>query len=232
VTYKHAPSGVITAMCLESDHQDAKGYSSEHPVSAWLLIMQKELNEAMDAWVTGRGDSAALSEILQVMTVGMRCLQQHGIVTRRIEETTDAATDLDAGRALDERVARLRAAERHRDSWKQHTHLRTKQLAIVRDDLVKCKERVDAAEARVAILTDELNLSDRDAANAQEMARAAEARVAALEAAARAVLPVCYDEETDGMIVATVCRACMSFEPTDHSEGCPVGALAALGGEQ
>jgi hypothetical protein len=107
VTYKHAPSGVITAMCLESDHQDAKGYSSEHPVSAWLLIMQKELNEAMDAWVTGRGDSAALSEILQVMTVGMRCLQQHGIVTRRIEETTDAATDLDAGRALDERVARL-----------------------------------------------------------------------------------------------------------------------------
>jgi hypothetical protein len=54
------------------------------------------------------------------------------------------------------------------------------------------------------------------------------ARVAALTAAERAVLPVCYDEETDGMIVATVCRSCMSFEPTQHSEGCPVGSMTAL----
>ncbi len=82
---RHAPIEIITAMCLEADHQDAKGYSSEHPVSGWLLIMQSEMTEASEAWVRGRGDQDALREVLQVMTVGLRCLQQHGIVTRWTE---------------------------------------------------------------------------------------------------------------------------------------------------
>jgi hypothetical protein len=80
---KHAPIEVIAAMCREADHQDAKGHASEHPVSAWLLIMQAELDEARHDWVTGHGDQDALAEVLQVMTVGLRCLMQHGIVERK-----------------------------------------------------------------------------------------------------------------------------------------------------
>lgn len=58
------------------------------------------------------------------------------------------------------------------------------------------------------------------------------ARVRELEAAARAVLPLLYDDVTDGMIRADVCRACMTFEPDQHSDDCPIGRLAALVGEE
>lgn len=73
---------ILAAMEGEAAYQDAQGHSPTHPVAAWLLIMQQELREATDAWVGNRGDRAALAEILQVMTVGMRCLEQHGVVER------------------------------------------------------------------------------------------------------------------------------------------------------
>jgi hypothetical protein len=83
----YAPITVISAMMREADHQDRKHGYKQHTVPGWLLIMEDELQEARRAWVKGRGDADALCEILQVMTVGMRCLQQHGIVER---EASDA----------------------------------------------------------------------------------------------------------------------------------------------
>lgn len=80
---KHAPIELMGAIMREMDHQDAKGYSPTHTVEGWVLIMQKEMREVLDAWCTNRGDEAALSEVLQVVTVGMRCLMEHGVVERK-----------------------------------------------------------------------------------------------------------------------------------------------------
>jgi hypothetical protein len=89
-------------------------------------------------------------------------------------------------------------------------------------------DRLRAAESRVKRLESQAQDAFHLHVSTEEQLRAAEARVTALTATGRAVLPVCYDEVTDGLMVATVCRVCGSFEPTQHSEGCAVGAWAAL----
>jgi hypothetical protein len=76
---------VFEAIARERDYQDAKwGTIQERPhtVGEWLLIAEHELQEAKDAWCTGRGDEGALEELLQAITVGVACLEQHGIVMR------------------------------------------------------------------------------------------------------------------------------------------------------
>lgn len=80
-----ARRGVFAAIGRERDYQDAKwGTPAEHPhdVGGWLTIMRRELREAEDAWCSRRGNAGALEEILQVVAVGVACLQQHGIVER------------------------------------------------------------------------------------------------------------------------------------------------------
>lgn len=73
---------ILDAIYRERAYQDTKRPGRKHPVSAWLLIMRKELDEAEEAWVRHDGDSAALREILQVIAVGIACLEQHGVVER------------------------------------------------------------------------------------------------------------------------------------------------------
>ncbi len=76
---------VFDAIGRERDYQDAKwGGLQERPkqVGSWLLIMQGELDEAIQAWQKSRGDEKALEEILQVISVGVACLTQHGVVER------------------------------------------------------------------------------------------------------------------------------------------------------
>ncbi len=56
-----------------------------HTVGEYLLIMERELLEAKEAWCTDphvSADTHTLEEILQVITVGAACLEQHGIVDR------------------------------------------------------------------------------------------------------------------------------------------------------
>ena len=57
------------------------GTIEEHPhdVPGWLLILERELAEAKEAWMTRNGDQAALQEILQVAAVAVAALQQHGV---------------------------------------------------------------------------------------------------------------------------------------------------------
>lgn len=76
---------VFSAIAKERTYQDSKwGTIEQHPhdVSDWLLIMRQELDEAMNAWVSLPDDSEALKEILQVVAVGVACLEQHGVVER------------------------------------------------------------------------------------------------------------------------------------------------------
>jgi hypothetical protein len=77
---------VFTALREERAYQDDKwGTIEEHPhtVGEWLLIMEAELHEAKWGWVKEMGEASALAEILQVVAVGVACLEQHGIIQAR-----------------------------------------------------------------------------------------------------------------------------------------------------
>jgi len=76
---------VFAAIERERHYQDRKwGTIKRHPhsVGEWIMIMNDELREASKAWCGYHGDEEALKEILQVISVGVACLQQHGIVER------------------------------------------------------------------------------------------------------------------------------------------------------
>ena len=75
---------VCSAVRDERSYQDAKwGTVEEHPhdLGSWVLIMEGELQEAKDAFLNCQPDEM-LKEILQVVAVGVACLEQHGIVSR------------------------------------------------------------------------------------------------------------------------------------------------------
>lgn len=73
---------IFEASLRERAYQDAKWGNKPHEVPGWLLIMRAELEEAMHAWVKHDGSREALKEILQVVAVGVACLEQHGVVER------------------------------------------------------------------------------------------------------------------------------------------------------
>lgn len=69
----------------ERNYQIKKwGTTKEHPhtVMEYISIMEGELQEAKQGWLKGNGDRKALEEVLQVVSVGVACMEQHGIVTR------------------------------------------------------------------------------------------------------------------------------------------------------
>lgn len=73
---------IFDRISRERDYQDVKWGDNPYTVGEWLLIMQAELDEAKQAWVKNRGDMKALEEILQVVSVGVACLEEHGVVER------------------------------------------------------------------------------------------------------------------------------------------------------
>jgi len=80
---------IAIAILRERNYQDSKwGTIEDHPHTPreWLAIMESELEEAKQAWVSQSGDLGCLHEMLQIIAVGVACLEQHGIVER--EEPT------------------------------------------------------------------------------------------------------------------------------------------------
>jgi hypothetical protein len=76
---------IYSCIDRERNYQDSKwGTGEEHPhtVGEWLLIVESELHEAKEAWCKNGGDYEALRELLQVISVGVACLEQHGVVER------------------------------------------------------------------------------------------------------------------------------------------------------
>lgn len=73
---------VFDAIRAERAYQDNKwGTIEEHPhsITEYLLIMRKELEEAENGWMkNAQGRHSALQEILQVASVAVAALQQHG----------------------------------------------------------------------------------------------------------------------------------------------------------
>lgn len=77
-------SEIFNAVLRERSYQDEKwGWLEGRSVQGWLLVMESELNEAKEAWVKTGLDEPALREILQLIAVGVACLEEHGIVERQ-----------------------------------------------------------------------------------------------------------------------------------------------------
>jgi hypothetical protein len=68
---------VFQKITRERAYQEHKWRDNPHTVGEWLLIMQAELDEAKEAW-HHPDDAKTLDEILQVISVGVACLEQHG----------------------------------------------------------------------------------------------------------------------------------------------------------
>lgn len=76
---------VFDAIAKEREFQDKKwGAIEEHPheVGSWILIMEQLLNDARQAYMSERGDHGALDELRKVVSVGVACMEQHGVVPR------------------------------------------------------------------------------------------------------------------------------------------------------
>lgn len=95
---KTAQPEIFTALSRERRYQDGKwGLLDErhHGVGEWILIMQVELEEARQAWCKGHFNTHALEEILQVIAVGVACLEQHGVVEREGLSESEESVSLD-----------------------------------------------------------------------------------------------------------------------------------------
>ena len=76
---------VLEAVKREREYQDQKyGQLQGRAMSVgdWILVLEEEIAEARLAWVKGRSEDA-LREILQVATVAVAAILQHGVVERR-----------------------------------------------------------------------------------------------------------------------------------------------------
>lgn len=63
-------------------YQDLKwGAKKPQSLPGYLLIMQSELQEAIDGWMKDREEprQSTLEEILQVVAVGVACLETYGV---------------------------------------------------------------------------------------------------------------------------------------------------------
>jgi hypothetical protein len=67
------------AIARERAYQDAKwGTVQENPhsLAGWLLIAERELDEAIEAWIRKPGDREAKAELLQFVSVGYAFFEQ------------------------------------------------------------------------------------------------------------------------------------------------------------
>ncbi len=109
------PEDILDGIEVERCHQIRKWGWKPHDVGAWLTIMRAELQEAEQAWCKANSDGPALSEILQVVAVGVACMEQHGVVTRF---TLQAATEIEEEKSRQEE-AQLKAHLAVREYFQQ-----------------------------------------------------------------------------------------------------------------
>jgi len=82
---KSSINDVFLAIERERRYQEEKyGTVIDNPFSIyeWIGIMEKELEEAKVSFFDRPANPLMLQEILQVISVGVACLEQHGIVER------------------------------------------------------------------------------------------------------------------------------------------------------
>jgi hypothetical protein len=63
----------------EREYQRNKWGDKPQSLAGYLLILQKEVNEAIDGWMKNSdGRDAPLNEVLQVAAVAVACMEQYG----------------------------------------------------------------------------------------------------------------------------------------------------------
>ena len=72
---------VYSAIDKERNHQDDKwGPNKPQSLPGFLIVLEKELQEAKDAWVKNvEGEHAALNEIVQIAAAAVACLEKYGV---------------------------------------------------------------------------------------------------------------------------------------------------------
>jgi hypothetical protein len=85
---------VAAAIQDEMTYQDDKwGADKQQSLPGYMIVMENELRKAREGWCADKsGRASALAELLQVVTVGVRCLQRYGVTGWAIA-TDDIAQD-------------------------------------------------------------------------------------------------------------------------------------------
>lgn len=77
---------VYSAIDDERDYQDNLGPDrtdgSDKSVGDYLVIMDHYLRTAQSAFTLSPGTQQARRDILKIVAIGVRCLEEHGVVTR------------------------------------------------------------------------------------------------------------------------------------------------------
>lgn len=64
----------------ERQHQFVLWRDKPHSVGDWLIIIDRELNEAKEGWMKNKAERhSAMSEIMQIAAVCIAAMEQHGI---------------------------------------------------------------------------------------------------------------------------------------------------------
>lgn len=94
---------VMAAIANELMYQDNKwGAGKSQSLAGYLLILQHEINEAVNGWMKNAdGRNAPLNEVVQVAAVAVRCLEEYGTrgnarSTRDVTEAEMAAERAEA----------------------------------------------------------------------------------------------------------------------------------------
>ena len=69
---------ISLAIQKEREYQDKKYGGHSHTIAEWILIMEKELHEAKKAYFQNSSNEHMMAEILQVVAVGVACMEEHG----------------------------------------------------------------------------------------------------------------------------------------------------------
>jgi hypothetical protein len=72
---------VIHLLLRERSYQELV-WPHKHSVGEELLLMEEYIQSARKAWVTERGDECALDILRKVTAMGIRCMENNGIVRR------------------------------------------------------------------------------------------------------------------------------------------------------
>jgi hypothetical protein len=96
--------GVVAAIVNELMYQECKwGAGKAQSLAGYLLIMQREINEAIDGWMKNAdGRDAPLAEVVQVAAVAIRCLEEYGTKgsARPTRDVTEAEMKLEREAAM------------------------------------------------------------------------------------------------------------------------------------
>jgi hypothetical protein len=97
---------VMAAIANELMYRNAMGPGRPQSLAGYLLILQHEVNEAINGWMKNAdGRHAPLAEVVQVAAVAIRCLEDYGTKgnARSTPDVTEAEMAMERAEASERR---------------------------------------------------------------------------------------------------------------------------------